>query len=47
MRFCATAELSDLAVKKKCAELFRTWAADYKNVRGMERVASLYRVTIP
>lgn len=45
LRFCGTAALSDPLVKKKCAELFRSWAADYKNVRGMERVASLYKVT--
>ena len=45
LRFCGTAELSDPAVKKKCAVLFRSWAIDYKNARGMERVASLYRVS--
>jgi LAS seventeen-binding protein 5 len=44
LRFCGTAELSDPEVRKKCAELFRSWAADYKNVRGMERVANLYKV---
>lgn len=43
LRFCGTAELSDPEVRKKCAELFRSWAADYKNVKGMERVASLYK----
>ncbi|KAK3316065.1 hypothetical protein B0H66DRAFT_276250 [Apodospora peruviana] len=43
LRFCGTADLSDPEVKKKCAELFRSWASEYKNVRGMERVASLYK----
>ncbi|KAK3682582.1 vhs domain-containing protein [Podospora appendiculata] len=43
LRFCGTADLSDPEVKKKCAELFRSWAADYKTTHGMERVASLYR----
>jgi len=41
LRFCATAPTSDPKVKKKCNELFRSWSVDYKNVRGMERVASL------
>ncbi len=44
LRFCGTAELSDPDVKKKCAELFRSWAAEYKDVRGMEQVAKLYKV---
>ncbi|KAK3384229.1 hypothetical protein B0T24DRAFT_646238 [Lasiosphaeria ovina] len=43
LRFCATADLSDPDVKKKCAVLFRSWAAEYKSTRGMERVASLYK----
>ncbi|KAK4241489.1 hypothetical protein C8A03DRAFT_30349 [Achaetomium macrosporum] len=43
LRFCGTADLSDPEVKKKCSELFRSWAAEYKNVRGMERVANLYK----
>ncbi|KAK4111415.1 hypothetical protein N656DRAFT_808294 [Canariomyces notabilis] len=43
LRFCATAALSDPEVKKKCSELFRGWAAEYKNTRGMERIASLYQ----
>ncbi|KAJ4293711.1 hypothetical protein N0V88_005219 [Collariella sp. IMI 366227] len=42
LRFCGTAELSDPEVKKRCKVLFRTWAADYKGIRGMERVCSLY-----
>ncbi|KAK3349337.1 hypothetical protein B0T25DRAFT_239718 [Lasiosphaeria hispida] len=43
LRFCGTADLSDPEVKKKCAVLFRSWAAEYKNARGMERVVSLYK----
>lgn len=43
LRFAGTADLSDPEVKKKCAVLFRSWAAEYKNTRGMERVASLYK----
>ncbi|KAM7204940.1 hypothetical protein V8F20_003402 [Naviculisporaceae sp. PSN 640] len=43
LRFAGTADLSDPEVKKKCAVLFRSWAAEYKNIPGMERVASLYR----
>jgi len=43
LRFAGTADLSDPEVKKKCAVLFRSWASEYKNTRGMERVASLYR----
>lgn len=44
LRFCATAELSDPEVKKKCQVLFRSWAVTYKGTRGMERVANLYQV---
>ena len=44
LRFCGTAELSDPEVKKKCAVLFRSWATDYKDVRGMEQMARLYKV---
>ncbi|KAK1759481.1 putative vhs domain-containing protein [Echria macrotheca] len=43
LRFCGTASTSAPEVKKKCAELFRSWAADYKGIRGMEQVASLYK----
>lgn len=46
LRFCGTASLSDPEVKKKCAELFRSWAVDYKGVRGMEQVANLYKVAL-
>ena len=47
LRFCGTAELSDPDVKKKCAELFRSWAVEYKDVRGMEQVVKLYKVCWP
>jgi hypothetical protein len=44
LRFCGTASLSDPEVKKKCSELFLSWANEYKNTRGMEQVARLYQV---
>ncbi|KAK0743240.1 hypothetical protein B0T18DRAFT_414762 [Schizothecium vesticola] len=43
LRFCASAPTSDPEVRKKCDELFRGWASMYKNTRGMERVAKLYK----
>ncbi|KAK4160041.1 hypothetical protein QBC43DRAFT_326046 [Cladorrhinum sp. PSN259] len=43
LRFCATAQLSDPEVRKKCGELFRSWAVQYKDVRGMEHVSRLYK----
>ena len=43
LRVCGTSDLSDLDVKKKCSELFRGWAAEYKNTPGLERVARLYK----
>ncbi|KAK1832453.1 hypothetical protein QBC39DRAFT_348766 [Podospora conica] len=43
LRFCASAPTSDPEVRKKCDELFRGWASQYKNTRGMERVAKLYK----
>lgn len=46
LRFCGTAELSDPEVKKKCRELFASWAAEYKNTPGMGEVAKLHRVTM-
>ncbi|KAF2966421.1 hypothetical protein GQX73_g7142 [Xylaria multiplex] len=42
LRVCGTSDLSDLDVRKKCSELFRSWAAEYKNTPGLERVARLY-----
>jgi hypothetical protein len=44
LRVCGTSDLSDPLVKTKCKELFRNWAMEYKNVRGLEQVASLYKV---
>ncbi|KAL2115890.1 hypothetical protein VTJ04DRAFT_10145 [Mycothermus thermophilus] len=43
LRFCGTATLSDPEVKKKCSELFASWAAEYKNTPGMYEVANLYK----
>ncbi|KAK4232607.1 hypothetical protein QBC38DRAFT_351955 [Podospora fimiseda] len=43
LRFCGTAQLSDPVVRKKCGELFRSWAVQYKDVRGMEQVVRLYK----
>ncbi|KAK3998302.1 hypothetical protein QBC44DRAFT_314179 [Cladorrhinum sp. PSN332] len=43
LRFCGTAQLSDPEVRKKCSELFRSWAVQYKDVRGMEQVVRLYK----
>ena len=42
LRVCGSAELSDAAVRKKCAELFREWA-QYGGTPGLERVAKLYK----
>ena len=44
LRVCGTSDLSDPDVKKKCSELFRSWASEYKNTPGLERVAVLYKV---
>jgi hypothetical protein len=44
LRVCGTSDLSDPLVRDKCKELFRSWAVEYKNVRGLERIASLYKV---
>ncbi|KAI0477758.1 hypothetical protein GGR56DRAFT_638599 [Xylariaceae sp. FL0804] len=43
LRVCGTSDLSDPDVKKKCSELFRGWAVEYKNSPGLERVAALYK----
>lgn len=42
LRVCGTSDLSDPLVKDKCKELFRSWT-QYKNVRGLEQIASLYK----
>jgi hypothetical protein len=44
LRFCGTASLSDPEVRKKCTELFASWAAEYKKTPGMGQVANLYKV---
>lgn len=44
LRVCGTADLSDPDVRNKCSELFRSWAAEYKNTPGLERIAKLHRV---
>ncbi|KAH8601114.1 hypothetical protein B0O99DRAFT_681149 [Bisporella sp. PMI_857] len=43
LRVCGTSELSDPQVKAKCNELFRSWAAQYKNSSGLKDIASLHR----
>lgn len=45
LRVCGTSDLSDPLVRDKCKELFRNWAVEYKNVRGLEQVAGLYKVS--
>jgi hypothetical protein len=45
LRVCGTADLSDPLVRDKCKVLFRQWAAEYKNVRGLEQIAGLYKVS--
>lgn len=45
LRVCGTSDLSDPLVRDKCKELFRSWAVEYKNVRGLEKIASLYKVS--
>ncbi|KAK8084963.1 Protein lsb5 [Apiospora hydei] len=43
LRVCGTSDLSDPEVKKKCSELYRSWAAEYKGTPGLERIAALYK----
>lgn len=45
LRVCGTSDLSDPDVKKKCSELFRSWANEYKTTPGLERVARLYKAS--
>ena len=47
LRVCGTSDLSDPLVRDKCKELFRSWAAEYKNVQGLEQIAGLYKVSCP
>lgn len=44
LRVCGTSDLSDPLVRDKCKELFRQWAVEYKNVRGLEQISGLYKV---
>lgn len=44
LRVCGTSDLSHPEVKKKCSELFRSWAVAYQNTPGLERVARLHKV---
>jgi hypothetical protein len=44
LRVCGTSDLSDPEVRKKCSELFRGWATEYKSTPGLERIATLYKV---
>ncbi|CAJ2505345.1 Uu.00g127390.m01.CDS01 [Anthostomella pinea] len=43
LRVCGTSDLSDADVKKKCSELFRSWAAEYNSTPGLERISVLYK----
>lgn len=43
LRVCGTSDLSDPDVKKKCADLYRSWALEYKNTPGLDRIARLYK----
>lgn len=43
LRVIGTSDLSDPDVKKKCSELFRSWAVEYKNTPGLDRIARLYK----
>lgn len=43
LRVCGTSGLSDPDVRKKCSELFRSWAVEYKSTPGLERIADLYK----
>lgn len=46
LRVCGTSDLSDPVVREKCKVLYRQWAVEYKNVRGLEQVAALYKVKL-
>lgn len=43
LRVAATDSLSDAGVKKKCAILFKQWAATYESTPGMERIVALHK----
>ncbi len=43
LRLLARDDMSDVAVRTKCDQLFRQWAASYKSTPGMNRLATLYK----
>jgi hypothetical protein len=45
LRVCGTSNTSAPEVRKKCNELFRSWA-QYKDINGMKDIASLYKVRL-
>ena len=45
LRVCGTSDLSDPLIQAKCKELFRQWAVEYKNTRGLEQIATLYKAS--
>jgi hypothetical protein len=44
LRVCATSDLSDEQVRKRCKTLFGGWAREYTKTPGLERIAGLYKV---
>jgi len=44
LRVCGTSGTSSPEVRRRCNELFRSWA-QYKDVEGMKSIASLYKVS--
>jgi LAS seventeen-binding protein 5 len=47
LRVCGASELTDPLVRNKCKRLFKNWSIDYKNKRGLEKIAALYQVLAP
>lgn len=44
LRVCGTSDLSDVAVRNKCRELFRSWS-QYAGRPGLDSLARLHRVS--
>lgn len=44
LRVCGTSGTSHPEVRKKCNELFRSWA-QFKNTEGMKEISSLHKVS--
>ncbi|KAF5012559.1 hypothetical protein FDECE_1383 [Fusarium decemcellulare] len=42
LRVCGTSQLSDVAIRNKCRELFRGWA-QYAGTPGLDRIARLHK----